>query len=246
MSKNWLRLVILASNVWSWTWNLYYWCRSHYKVSGLKWFCHRCPSSGPCRSIESQQDEINLSWNNIGAEGAKPDVWHNSLWLQVSENHVMKMESWCTIDVRDLPRISDMGWKQDGSGREGVQSTTCKARQIFIQVLNSIKQYRIFWKILVKLEIFPNSPSTAENQKSLKLLPTFFSAEIHLDISECEATKCKPCSPPSVPMQFHDKSMLFTIVLTFNASARACEKKDVKPCQTMSNPRAYNAICANI
>ena len=47
-----------------------------------------CPSSGPCRSIESQQDEINLSWNNIGPEGAKPDVWHNSLWLQVSENHV--------------------------------------------------------------------------------------------------------------------------------------------------------------
>ena len=29
--------------------------------------------------------------------------------------------------------------------------------------------------------------------------------------------------------------MLFTIVLTFNASARACETKDVKPCQTMSN-----------
>ena len=93
MSKNWLPLVILASNDWWWTWNLYCWCRSHYKVSGLKWFCHRCPSSGPCRSIESQQDEINLSWNNIGPEGAKPDVWHNSLWLQVSENHVMKMES---------------------------------------------------------------------------------------------------------------------------------------------------------
>ena len=43
----------------------------------------------------------------------------------------MKMESWCTIDVRDLPRISDMGWKQHGSGREGVQSTTCKAGEIF-------------------------------------------------------------------------------------------------------------------
>ena len=70
MPKNWLRLVILASNVWWWTRNLYYWRRSHYKVSGLKWFCHRCPSSGPCRSIESQQDEINLSWNNIGEEGA--------------------------------------------------------------------------------------------------------------------------------------------------------------------------------
>ena len=65
-----------------------------------------CPSSGPCRSIESQQDEINLSWNNIGPEGAKPDVWHNSLWLQVSENHIMKMESWCTIDVRDFYDIS--------------------------------------------------------------------------------------------------------------------------------------------
>ena len=66
----------------------------------------------------------------------------------------------------------------------------------------------------------------------------FFSAEIHLAISECEATKCKPCSPPSVPMQFHDKSMLFTIVLTFNASARACETKDVKPCQNHVKPES--------
>ena len=53
-------------------------------------------------ALKVKQDEINLSWNNIGEEGAKPDVWHNSLWLQVSENHLMKMESWCTIDVGDF------------------------------------------------------------------------------------------------------------------------------------------------
>ena len=37
----------------------------------------------------------------------------------------------CSAIGPDLSRISDMGWKQDGSGREGVQSTTCKAREIF-------------------------------------------------------------------------------------------------------------------
>ena len=135
----------------------------------------------------------------------------------------------------------------DGSntevGERGCNLQLVKLDKYSMQVLNSIKQYRIFWKILVKLEIFPKY---GWKSKIFETTTYVFSAEIHLDISECEATKCKPCSPPSVPMQFHDKSMLFTIVLTFNASARACEKKDVKPCQTMSNPRAYNAICANI
>ena len=37
----------------------------------------------------------------------------------------------CSAIGPDLPKISDMGWKQDGSGREGVQSTTCKAGEIF-------------------------------------------------------------------------------------------------------------------
>ena len=37
----------------------------------------------------------------------------------------------CAAIGPDLPKISDMGWKQDGSGREGVQSTTCKAGEIF-------------------------------------------------------------------------------------------------------------------
>ena len=94
-------------------------------------------------------------------------------------------------------------------------SATCKAREIFH---TSIKQYRI--------------------------ISNRFLAEIHHDISECKVeTKCNQASAPSLPIRFHDKSMFFTVLLTFNASTRACEKKR---CQTMSNPRTYNAICANI
>ena len=78
---------------------------------------------------------------------------------------------------------------------------------------------------------------------SIKQYRIFVLAEIHLDISECKETKCNQASAPSLPIRFHDKSMFFTVLLTFNASTRACEKKR---CQTMSNPRTYNAICANI
>jgi len=58
-----------------------------------------------------------------------------------------------------------------------------------------------------------------------------------------KATKCNQATAPSLPIRFHDKWMFFTVVLTFNASARACERKRY---QTMSNQRGYNAICANI
>ena len=62
-------------------------------------------------------------------------------------------------------------------------------------------------------------------------ISNLFSAEI--DISECKKTKCNQACAPSLPMRFHDKSMFFTVLLTFNASTRACEKKnDVKACQT--------------
>ena len=54
----------------------------------------------------------------------------------------------CSAIGPDLPRISDMGWKQDGSGREGVQSATCKAREIF----RTIKQYRIWLVVSTHLK----------------------------------------------------------------------------------------------
>ena len=138
MSKNWLQLVILASNVWWWTRNLYYWRRSHYQVSGLKWFCHRCPSSGPCRSVESQQDEINLSWNNIGPEGA--NAWSLAqksvapgFGKSCIENEIM-VYYWCSRLLRHQccwTGVQLVGQIFQESLTEVVQSSTCKAREIF-------------------------------------------------------------------------------------------------------------------
>ena len=58
-----------------------------------------------------------------------------------------------------------------------------------------------------------------------------------------KATKFNQATAPSLPIRFHDKWMFFTVVSTFNASARACERKRY---QNMTNPRAYNPICTNI
>ena len=49
-------------------------------------------------------------------------------------------------------------------GERGCNLQLARLEKYSIQVLNSIKQYRIFWKILVKLDIFPNSPTRGENK----------------------------------------------------------------------------------
>ena len=252
--------MILASNVWWWTRNLYYWRRSHYKVSGLKWCCHRCPSSGPYRSIESQQDEINLSWNNIGPEGANPDVWHKSLWLQVSEkpcieNGIM-VYYWCSrllrhlcwTGVQLLGQIFQESLTWDGSktevGEKRCNLQLVKLEKYSIQGLNSSKQYRIWLVVSTHLNNISQTGHLPQIGVKIKILWNhylpFFSAD--LDISECKATKCKPCSPPSWPIQFHDKKSSSQSRWLSMLRQGPVKKK----CQTMSNPRAYNAICANI
>ena len=59
----------------------------------------------------------------------------------------MKMESWCTTDVRDfydisigpdLPRISDMGWKQE-VGERGCNLQLVRLEKYSIQVLSNIE-----------------------------------------------------------------------------------------------------------
>ena len=130
-------------------------------------------------------------------------------------------------------------------GEKGCNLQLVKLEKYSIQGFNSSKQYRIWLVVSTHLKNISQTghlPQIGVKIKNLWNHHLGSSAEIHLDISECKATKCKPCSPPSSPMLFHDKSMFFTVVLTFNASARACGKR----CQIMSNLRAYNAICANI
>ena len=55
-------------------------------------------------------------------------------------------------------------------------------------------------------------------------------------------------STPSLPILFQLKSIFVTVLLTVNASKRACgqQRCQTKPCQTMSNLRTYNAIWDNM
>ena len=141
----------------------------------------------------------------------------------------------CWTGVQLLGQIFQESLTRDGSktevGERGCNLQLVKLEKYSIQVLNSIKQYRIFWKILVKLEIFPNSPSTAENQKSLKPLPTFFQLKFtltYLNVKRQNANR-------ALLLQCKCNSM------TSRCSSQSCwlsmlrQGPVQKRCQTMSN-----------
>ena len=209
-------------------------------------------------------------WNQLVMEQHRP--WRGKAWClaqksvapgfgkSYNENGIM-VYYWCSRLLRHqcwtglqlLGQIFQESLTWDGSktevGERGCNLQLVKLEKYSIQVLNSIKQYRIFWKILVKLEIFPNSPSTAENQKSLKPLPTFFQLKFtltYLNVKRQNANRALLLQCQCNSMTSRCSSQSCWLSMLRQGPVKPKMSNHVKPCQTMSNPRAYNAICANI
>ena len=119
-------------------------------------------------------------------------------------------------------------------GERGCNLQLVKLEKYSIQGLNSSKLYRIWLAVsthlknICQLEIFLNSVGVKIKNLWNHYL-RFFLAD--LDISECKATKCKPCSP----LHCQSNSM------TSRCSSQSCwlsmlrQGPVKKKCQTMSN-----------
>ena len=77
--------------------------RSHCKFSGLKWFAVFVLRRPLPKRWKSTRPRWTSTCHGIASalKGQKPGVWHGVCGSRF-RNGVMKMESWCTIHVRDL------------------------------------------------------------------------------------------------------------------------------------------------
>ena len=159
----WLWLVILASNFWWWTWlsvSVADRLVSSQVLHGLLLFL----SSGPCRSIESQQDfdehRLEIQWNwqgrsrglvlGTGVCGPRP---RNGEIKMESSGVPVVFETFETLVVLDRCRACasfqkshwngmETRWKWDGGGC----SDTCEAREQIQYKYLAISCFGMFWR----------------------------------------------------------------------------------------------------